>query len=274
MTEPEQLKSVEEFLFGAPLYKTYKLSNDLEIVKTIYGRIIQYGRVVKVRVDGHCPFCGKESTFFVRGAEVEATFSIDDIKKRYSHDEMSITCVRNDYHVVRYYFRIESMTLQKIGQFPSLADISNDEVAQYRKGMTSEDAREFHKAIGLAAHGVGVGSFVYLRRVFERLISGRYKEFKDAEGWKDEEFFGLRMIDKIKLLKDHLPEFLVENAKVYSILSIGIHELDEEACLGYFDLMKNSIIIILDEDKRKKEELALKRSFTAAIKEFKPPTES
>ncbi len=121
---------------------------------------------------------------------------------------------------------------------------------------------------------IGVGSFVYLRRVFERLISSRYKEFKDAEGWKDEEFYSLKMIDKIKLLKDHLPAFLVDNAKVYSILSIGIHELDEEACLGYFDLMKSSIIIILDEDKKKKEKLALMTKFTEAIKKFEPPTES
>lgn len=268
MTEPEQLKSVEEFLFGAPLYKTYKLPDDLKIVKRIYGR------ERKLSVDGHCPFCGRESTFFVSGASVPTGDPWNNIKKRNAYEHMSITCVRNEDHMVHYYFIIRSMTLEKIGQFPSLADISNDEVAQYRKGMTNEDAREFHKAIGLAAHGVGVGSFVYLRRVFERLISGRYKEFKDAEGWKDEEFFGLRMIGKIKLLKDHLPAFLVENAKVYSILSIGIHELDEEACLGYFDLMKHSIIIILDEDKKKKEELALRTKLTEVIKKFQPPTES
>ena len=49
MTEPEQLKSIEEFLFGAPLYKTYKLPGDLEIVRHIYGRKVRHGRVVKVR---------------------------------------------------------------------------------------------------------------------------------------------------------------------------------------------------------------------------------
>lgn len=266
MTEPEQLKSIEEFFFGAPLYKTYELSDDLEILALLYS-------VSKKTVDGHCPFCGRQSTFTLSGTNLYGD-EWKDIKKRVSRDRISITCVRNKLHNVYYYFLIKLMKLQKIGQFPSLADISNDEVAQYRKGMDSEDAREFHKAIGLAAHGVGVGSFVYLRRVFERLISGRYKEFKDVEGWKDEEFLSLRMVDKIKLLKDHLPAFLVENAKIFSILSIGIHELDEETCLGYFDLMKQSIIIILDEDKKKKEELALRRDFTKAISEFTPPTES
>ena len=118
--------------------------------------------------------------------------------------------------------------------------------------MDERDGKEFHRAIGLAAHGVGVGSFVYLRRVFERLIHGRFEEFKVAEGWKDEQFRGIRMEDKIALLKDRLPEFLVQNRKIYSILSKGLHELDETACLNWFEVMKQSIIIILEDDKKEK----------------------
>ena len=76
------------------------------------------------------------------------------------------------------------------------------------------------------------------------------------------------MEDKIELLKGHLPPFLVENKRIYSILSIGIHQLDEQKCLSYFDIMKQSIIIILEEDKRKKEELELKARFSKAISSF------
>ena len=268
MAEPEQLKSIEEFLFEAPLYKTYKLPDDLEIVEGLYGR------AGDLTVDGHCPSCSKASTFFVHGAHVPSGYPWETVKTRQAFDEISITCVRDEDHKVRYFFQIDHMGIQKIGQFPSLADISNDEVAQYRKGMETEDAREFHKAIGLAAHGIGVGSFVYLRRVFERLIFRRYEEFKNSEGWEDEEFYSRKMAGKIELLKDHLPAFLVENAKIYSILSIGIHGLDEEECLGYFGVMKNSTIIILDDDKQQKEQLAIKKGFTEAIKKFKPPTGS
>ena len=38
--------------------------------------------------------------------------------------------------------------------------------------------REFTKAIGLAANGVGIGSFVYLRRIFENLVFQAFDEAK------------------------------------------------------------------------------------------------
>ena len=78
---------------------------------------------------------------------------------------MHIKCARNDDHRIAYYFFIIKSIVLKIGQHPSLADISNDEASAYRAILGKPDAAEFHKAIGLAAHGVGVGSFVYLRRV-------------------------------------------------------------------------------------------------------------
>jgi hypothetical protein len=82
------------------------------------------------------------------------------------------------------------------------------------------------------------------------------------------------MEEKIALLKDHLPDFLVENRKVYSILSIGIHELDEEDCLTYFEAMKQAIIIILEDDKKKLEELKRRETFAKAIAAFTPPAKT
>lgn len=265
MSEPETLKSLEEFLFGAPPYTRYKLPDDMEIVKQLFGRAGN-----RDRVDGHCPYCHKSTTFVVDGSHIPNGDPWNNIKKRHAFQSFSIECVRDKSHSVYYWFLINNMTIEKVGQHPSLATVSNDEVAQYRKGMDKEDGQEFHKAIGLAAHGVGVGSFVYLRRVFERLIYRRFEEFKAAEGWRDEDFYSRRMNEKVEFLKGHLPPFLVENAKIYSILSIGVHELDEKACLGYFDVMKHSIIIILDEDKKKKEELELRAKFAGAISKFQP----
>ena len=161
------------------------------------------------------------------------------------------------------------MQLQKIGQFPSLADIAIDEGKTYRTVLTREDSSEFHKAIGLAAHAVGIGSFVYLRRIFERLVIRRFEEFKTVEGWADDDFPN-RMADRVEFLHAHLPSFLVENSRVYSILSLGLHELDEEQCLRVFPVLKASIIWILDEDKKKKEELQLRNSLKKAIAEFTP----
>lgn len=257
-----ELESIQQFLFETPPYETVAATPEvLGFFYSIKGD--------RPPVDGHCPFCNRESTFEVSRIQVAQVEHRNDISKRSCiNEEIKITCARNKDHVVRYFFRKIKLTLQKIGQYPSLADIANDEVAQYRKSMDKMDAGEFHKAIGLAAHGVGVGSFVYLRRVFERLIYGRFLALKDDLDWDADEFLKLRMVEKIDFLKDYVPDFIHENKKIYSILSIGVHELDEKTCLSWFEVMKQSIIIILEDDKKKKEELERRTAFSQAIGSF------
>ena len=63
----------------------------------------------------------------------------------------------------------------------------------------------------------------------------------------------MRMEERIDALRDHLPDFLVENRKIYSILSKGIHELTEEDCAEAFSSIELGIKLILDE------EIAIKR---------------
>jgi hypothetical protein len=63
----------------------------------------------------------------------------------------------------------------------------------------------------------------------------------------------------------------VRNSKLYSILSLGIHQLDEQQCLTAFDFIKQSIFFILDEDIKKKEELAAKAEVAKAIARYKEP---
>lgn len=163
---------------------------------------------------------------------------------------------------------IDNLVIQKVGQFPSLADIANDEANKFRSVLNKEDSSELHKAIGLAAHGVGIGSFVYMRRIFERLVYSRFHEAKDANQWNEEEFLRLRMNEKVHFLSGHLPSFLVENSRIYSILSVGIHELSEAQCLSYFEMLKQSIIIILEEDKARKEEKQRREAFARTIAGF------
>jgi len=107
--------------------------------------------------------------------------------------------------------------------------------------------KEFVRGIGLRAHGVGIGSFVYLRRIFEHLIEKEHIEAKKDKNWDDDIYERSRMVEKIELLKDYLPKFLVENKDLYGILSLGVHELSEDECLKYFDPIKMGIIEILEE---------------------------
>ena len=109
---------------------------------------------------------------------------------------------------------------------------------------------------------------MYLRRVFERLIQSRFDEFKADEGWKDEDFQNLRMDQKIAFLKDHLPPYLIEIRKIYSIFSKGIHELDNEACLDFFDVGRRSIVIVLEDDLKKQQELSTRKELAAAVAKF------
>ena len=63
------------------------------------------------------------------------------------------------------------------------------------------------------------------------------------------------------------------NPKIYGIVSKGIHEMSEEECNKYFPVLRNSILLILDQwaVKRKKQELAkdLQASINAIVSELK-----
>lgn len=89
---------------------------------------------------------------------------------------------------------------------------------------------------------------MYLRRIFEGLIEEAFKKAQAEDSdFLIDEYQKSRMDDKIKILKDFLPKFLVENRSLYSILSKGIHELTEDECLQYFETVKLGIEQILDE---------------------------
>ncbi len=142
----------------------------------------------------------------------------------------------------------------KIGQYPTIADLSSIEVQKYRKVLGEELYKEFTRAIGLVSHGIGIGAFVYLRRIFEHLIEEAHQKNAAVEGWDENAYKTSRMDDKIELLKGSLPDFLVSNRKLYAILSKGIHELDESICLSAFHVTRTGIEMILDEKLREIEQ--------------------
>jgi hypothetical protein len=182
---------------------------------------------------------------------------------------VQFACTRDDSHWLFFIFRVQDDKVVKIGQSPSLADLQAPGVKKYRKLLGDERFRELTRAIGLHAHGVGIGAFVYLRRIFEDLISAAQVEAATVPGWDQEAFDRGRMDDKILLLKDFLPAFLVDNRVIYSILSKGIHTLTEEECLRHFDAVKVGIELILDEQlarRERQEKIARTAKALAGIK--------
>ena len=183
-------------------------------------------------------------------------------------------CSRNELHLAYFFFLFNNRVLTKVGQYPSLADLAETELRAYRKVLSQEDYHELTKAVGLASHGVGIGSFVYLRRIFERLIEEARVEAAKDSGWNDGDFQKVRMEDKIELLKSHLPSFLVEQRRLYNILSKGIHVLSEEECKDAFPILKTGIELMLDEKIAEKKRLnkikEAKIQIAALDKKLKP----
>ena len=103
-------------------------------------------------------------------------------------------------------------------------------------------------AVWLAAEGIGIGSFVYFRRIIENLVFEKYAEHKESLEISECDFSRLKFDKKIETLKDYLPEALVKNKAIYGIVSKGIHELSEEECLDMFQPLLIGIELILDEE--------------------------
>lgn len=185
-----------------------------------------------------------ETTYKITG------YDVDDYSNRGFGNYMKVRldCKRtNDDRLVFYIYQNDEVTV-KVGQNPSIADLQFAEIGKkYDKLLERDDLQEFKKAIGLAAHGVGAGSFVYLRRIFEKLIDQTFLNSKDELSITEEDYFKKRMDEKVELLKKFLPSQLVALKKVYSILSSGVHKLSEQECLTYFPALKLSIELILDQ---------------------------
>lgn len=193
--------------------------------------------------------------------------NITDIINHGVFFSMNAICLRTkQYFIFHYYIEVKRYEnneiewfIQKIGQYPSRADFELSQIKKYAKILGSEYNKEYTRAIGLYAAGIGIGSFVYLRRIFESLIEDAHSKAKIEEiNWNEDEYKDKRMIEKIKRLKNYLPLFLYKNAEIYGILSKGVHELSEEDCLNYFDTVRGGIDIILgqkyDEIEQKKKE--------------------
>ena len=168
-------------------------------------------------------------------------------------------CSRDNSHQIIFVLFIEKFTIQKIGQYPSYADIDIPQAEIYRKELGKKYYKELKRAIGLYSCNVGIGSYVYLRRIIEKLILDALQEaikegaVTQKEFEIDENNHQRRIEDKIKLLSNYLPKPLVDNKNVYGIISKGIHELDEDECLKYFPVIEQLIKMSLGRKYCEKE---------------------
>lgn len=156
------------------------------------------------------------------------------------------------------YFKVIGNKVVKVGSYPSTADLDRGKLISENSIPKSRIPKELATAIGLKAHGVYIGAYAYLRRVYETLIESARKK-AEQDGVLAENFETMRIKEKIKALSDYLPEYMVETRDAYGILSKGIHELSEEDCKTGYDVLYNLIVLILeDQEERRKKELRKK----------------
>lgn len=251
------LKSPKSFHLEMPLYHELDLSIG-GIAEKVYTNLSHSGTM-----DAYCIWCGKESVFNAEehfyGKQYGAWKG-----EEFGFRRNSYKCTRNNNHRYYIYFFKGQNVFLKVGQWPSAADFQIPQAEKYRKILGEEEYKEFTRGIGLSAHGVGIGSFVYLRRVFENLIEEAHARARaENKEFSDEDYMRARMDHKIEMVRGCLPEFLVENRALYAILSKGIHDLSEDECLQYFETVKIGIEQILDEKiiaKEKADKAAVARA--------------
>lgn len=157
--------------------------------------------------------------------------------------------VRQYYEAVK---KVEGyVILRKIGQYPSMADMQYFESSKYRR-VLKKHYRDYSLALGLVASGVGCGSFIYLRRVFEFLVDRLHEECVGVDKWNEEEYEKYDFNDKIRMLerfgKVIIPDELEQvRNKIYGVLSKGVHQSSDQECMEVFPYVKYALELIMDE---------------------------
>ena len=268
-----------DFYLKFSLYKEFAI-NEQNKKKTI--DIIMYDGTL----DSYCIDCKHYSIFktaqaSVIGLKLEMGLGVFAIgrtedwlttmKKETIMISKEFRCTRKEKHLMCFYIMIKKGKISKIGQTPSITNLNEPQIVRFRKTLGDDLYKEFNRAFGLYSHGVGVGSFVYLRRIIENfIIKPAYEQAKKQKDWNDEEYQRKRIQERIEILKPFLPEYLISNKGVYSIISKGIHELSEEECMEYFPVLHSCIEFVLAEfeakidTEKKKQELTKEISKIAA----------
>ena len=266
------MDKIEELLVNKGLYDSVEISiDDFEEME----KYLSKSEYTNNTIDCYCIHCDTNRVFEFKDFEThEETEYIpicggvgvrdhtrkpkkEELFQRYLNERYALTyyCTRDKSHSMVFDLITTDDKIIKIGQYPSVADLVKPKIAKY-KSVLRNQYHEFSKAVGLFAHGIGIGSFVYLRRIIERLIFDKYSEAATKLNISQEDFEGKKFVEKIEILSDYLPPVLVANKNIYSIVSKGVHELSEEECLNMFPSIRLGIELILDDllaDKERKE---------------------
>ena len=175
---------------------------------------------------------------------------------------LEFTCVSCGIDTLRYNIeQIDTGTtlrIQKFGQLPKMKLAANRDLSTFLK----DDLGNYEKALACLSHEFGVGAFAYFRRIVEkniiRLVDLLQEDIRisGVETEVTAELAKLRkrspMKHKIEIANRALPDYLKPHGKnplgrLYSVLSEGIHNLSEEACLAKANAISNCLEYLVSE---------------------------
>lgn len=187
----------------------------------------------------------------------------DLIEKNY-YMSYYISCNNIPEHIYGLYLFIrvqrDKIIVTKIGQYPSMLSVKGFDFDKYQKQLKKYNAYEDYKNADLSmSNNFYAGAYTYLRRVYEKQLNFYIEKDKLQLGDNKTE-------TKIKAVKGNFDPRIHEHLNnLYSILSIGIHELDEEESKDYYEYLKAMIDMQLQFEKMKDEEEKQSKSLNTKI---------
>lgn len=243
----------KEFLESYPLYQTFEIDlpdditeismpsinlycKNCESIQTFImaDRRDMFGKIINDHPKGVPASVTDPNVIYVRNKAYSSSGAILNVTYN------CMGCGNFTYH---YAIKLgeDSDLIMKIGQYPPLSISGNKNL----KRMMGKHEDIYNKGLICESQAYGIGAYAYYRRIVEEVIDEllmdlttliekenkeEYKkalaEFKDSYVAKN----------KIKLVKDLLPNSLQRNdmnplQTLHSVLSQGVHSLDDEECL-------------------------------------------
>ena len=254
-------KEFNDFLTQTGVYGKFKLSDEMDF------NYLYNNREICKSLDLHCPKCKADKTFVRR--EEHGSRWLGEFKT-YATGNVQHICPSLIYLLYRcptcnnnLYFALlkNDNEVIKLAQYPSLYDVSRDELKQYKKNdlVDEESFNQIYKADTCASSGYFVAAYTYMRRVYETLMVSVFKQNESNMGISEEEFKKLGGHEKIQKIREYLAIEEGIYGPLYSLLSGGVHTYTEEECSTNYAFLKMVLLDVLAEQKAKKEREAKRK---------------
>lgn len=244
-----------DFLTQSGVYGKIKLNDKMD-----FNALYEDKEMCK-SLDLHCPICKSDKTF-IRSDKSFSKWFGDFYTYEVGH--IQYTCENLIYLLYKcptcnqnLYFALlkKDNEVIKLAQYPSLYDVSRDEVKQYKKNdlIDEESFNQIYKADICASSGYFVAAYTYMRRVYETLMLSVFKQNESNMDISEEEFKKLGGHEKIQKIRAYLAIEEGIYSPLYSLLSGGVHTYTEEECSTNYSFLKMVLLDVLAEQKAKKE---------------------